>query len=241
MKKISIPIECRDTKSLVSILESSVLCEKINWKDFWANVNDEFSLLELVAKFQDKTDWYILSKNDKIRWDLNLIEEFKDKIIWEHFSSNSGIIFSSDLIDKYLNKWKWKGDYHVDINGSLVSTDCLSRNNGLPLTIDLINRYLDYWDWTALSLNTALIIDHVNPFDEYELNQIYEENINILIYFKNKWSFSRSTYLDDNYFVEIVNKDSIFNNPSINWKREELRIAFIEEIENYNRLYNDNI
>ena len=243
MENISfeLPINVKNTNELMVILDHNLIISKIDWKIFWLKISSRFSITTIISKYSEYMDWNILSSNPNIKWDHNLLNKYESNLNWDLLSCNPGLDLNERLIDNYLTKWKWKGRYSHYRFSTSYYPESLSFNPSLPLSIELIERYLEHWDWVALGLNKGLIIDTYSPYDDPENYDIYDRNIDIIIHFKNKWSYHRSPWEDDNIIASGYGLDSIFNNPSINWERDELRMAFKDEIEIYNKQYDENI
>lgn len=230
MNYLKIPIKYSSIKELIALLKNPEIFKRLNWQQLWLEVEDNLILKCLIKEFYNKTNWDLISQNDRIDWCKEIIDEFQDKLNWSYLSINPSLKAKEQLIKKYSTKLQWKGS----IIKSKYDPSCLSSNSALPfpLTIDFLKSYEEKWDWTALGLNPNLSID-LFGIDDFENESFYEENIKTLIYFKNKWKYFRDFYEDER--LDLYYSDfSIFTNKHINWKRDELRAAFKYEIEKYN-------
>lgn len=159
---------------------------------------------ELLVLLETKLDWYAVSKNTEIKWDINIIEKFYDKweidaesggyplgeIKWYGLSSNPNLPWSVDLIKKYYNKLAF--DYPAE-----YSLGELSTNFGLPWSNDLIDAFIDDWDWNALSASYFLPWSNrfIKKFKDkwnwhlLSLNDSLPWSISLICEFQDFWKF----------------------------------------------------
>lgn len=82
----------------------------INWTLTTHNNNNVPWLFIIETKLDKigQDDWYGLSRNESLPWDVNLINKYCDKWNWKYLSGNQGIPWTIPLINTYNNRWNWE-------------------------------------------------------------------------------------------------------------------------------------
>lgn len=173
---------------------------------FYELISRHYPLNEkLLGIYEKQLNWYAVSCNTQIQWDINLIEKFHDKwnvdaeyggyllgkIKWYGLSSNPNLPWSIELIRKYKENFAFK--YPAE-----YSLGELSTNTNLPWTYDLINAFIDDWDWYALSEASFLpwseyfIKKYIDKWDWHSLsvNESLPWSIDLICQFQDYWRWS---------------------------------------------------
>lgn len=213
-----------------------------DWTFFSRNLTgDEDLVMQIISTFEDKINFYELSKNTNFKWVENIIIKYADRIDWRALSLNTNVQITSKLLDLFKNKWIWGNDYGSR-KYKYYNSKSLSSNPCFPLDVFILEKYSEFIDWRGLGLNPSLqVYNLVWEYCDDKDVELVERSIHILKHFKQYWKFERSTFIDDNAVIAGVERTSIFDNKSINWKIKELRKYFEEEIENFNIKYNESI
>jgi hypothetical protein len=230
------------TQGLFDYLKSNKSNASFNWTYFSKNLKGEEELVnELLETFEEYLDFYSLSSNNNFKWTEKIINNFSDKINWYSLSVNPNLQLTNDILERFQDKWHWGHNYGSRKYG-YYNKNSLSSNPSFPKDPFIIEKFKEKIDWRALGLNTSLSV--YTPIWEYsdaDEIEMVERNIFILKTFKEHWRYKRSTFIDDNACISGLEKTSIFDNKSINWKSSELRKFFDKEIEEFNNEYNESI
>lgn len=127
----------------------------------WRKLSETFSWTEtLLEKYQDKVDWYWISKNMNIHWTIPMTQKFKSCIDWNEFSSYATEeTLIESVIATFKDKWNWQK---------------LSKNPELILSYDLLDKFADFWDWEEIIERSYEDIFKENGMESYER---YKEHI----------------------------------------------------------------
>lgn len=176
---------------------------------FYNLISRHYPLNEkLLSIYENQLDWYAVSCNTQIQWDIKLIEQFYDKwdvdaesggyplgkIKWYGLSSNPNLPWSIELIRQYKEKFAFK--YPTE-----YSLGELSTNPNLPWSSDLVDAFVDDWDWCALSKASFL------PWSERFIKK-YKDNWEWSMLSKNEsipWSISLICKLQDYWHFASIN------------------------------------
>ena len=137
---------------------SNEFMQKIMNEEAWKKLSNDFNWSEtLLEKYQDKVDWYEISRNRNILWTIPMIQKFKNRINWdtfsEYFGEIEGEMVTENIIETFKDKWNWHE---------------LSQNSNVSLSFDLLDKFADLWDWEE-------VIDrYCNNFYEGKGIEFYE-------------------------------------------------------------------
>jgi hypothetical protein len=86
------------------------------------------------------------------------LQEFEDKINWFELSKNTGINWTTEFILKYSDKWieTYLEDVDYTTLRKISKWYGISENNSIPWSIDFINQFDKKLDWKILSANPSL-------------------------------------------------------------------------------------
>ena len=104
----------------------------------------------LIAEFEDKWDWDMLSGYKD--WG-----QAKD---WIYYTSLNEISWTTEIIERFKNRWNWRtlscnGDYNnLQMHGKKYRHSSIFYT--FPWSLDLIEKYENKWDWRLLSGNPHL-------------------------------------------------------------------------------------
>ena len=112
---------------------SNEFMQKIMNEEAWKELSNDFNWSEtLLEKYQDKVDWYEISRNRNILWTIPMIQKFKNRINWDTFSEYFGKIerevVTENIIETFKDKWNWNE---------------LSQNSNVSLSFELLDKYAD--------------------------------------------------------------------------------------------------
>lgn len=111
-----------------------------NWDELCRN--EYFAPSEkIIIEFQNSWNWYFLSLNQNIHWNLALLKKFEYHWDWSELSNNPSLPWSSELLERFKDRWSWYS---------------LSSCRHLKWSVSLIRKFEDYWDWHSLTQNPAL-------------------------------------------------------------------------------------
>lgn len=116
---------------------SNEFMQKIMNEEAWKKLSNDFNWSEtLLEKYQDKVDWYEISRNRNILWTIPMIQKFKNRINWdtfsEYFDKIEGEMVTENIIETFKDKWNWHE---------------LSQNSNVNLSFELLDKFADLWDW----------------------------------------------------------------------------------------------
>ena len=118
---------------------SNEFMQKIMNEEAWKKLSNDFNWSEtLLEKYQDKVDWYEISRNRNILWTIPMIQKFKNRINWDTFSEYFGEVeevVMENIIETFKDKWNWHE---------------LSQNSNVSLSFDLLDKFADLWDWEEI-------------------------------------------------------------------------------------------
>jgi hypothetical protein len=232
----------QSNSSLIEFLSHYQDNPNFDWSFFSKKMSgDEDLIIQIISSFQDRIDFPNFTRNTNFKWSENMIFKYAEKINWTALSLNTNIHLTNNLLETFKTKWFWGHDYGSR-KYTYYNSKSLSSNPCFPLDVFIIEKYSEYIDWRGLGLNPSLKV--YNPVWEYcdeDEFEIVERNIHLLKHFKKYWEFERSTFCDDNAVISGVERTSIFDNKSINWKKSELRVFFEDEINKFNLKYNESI
>ena len=119
---------------------SNEFMQKIMNEEAWKELSNDFNWSEtLLEKYQDKVDWYEISRNRNILWTIPMIQKFKNRINWdtfsEYFDKIEGEMVTENIIETFKDKWNWNE---------------LSQNSNVSLSFELLDKYADLWDWEEI-------------------------------------------------------------------------------------------
>ena len=134
---------------------SKIKNQKLDWNHL--SERPDLNLTnELLAKFEDKWDWYYITRQPELDFsDVNLLDRFVDKWDWSFICEKSNFTLNSKNIKIFKN--------HLDWN-------LISSNTNLEYTKELILEYKPYWNWNKLKQN-ARIIELFGDFIETSIAQ----------------------------------------------------------------------
>jgi DNA polymerase III epsilon subunit-like protein len=209
---------------------------------FYELISRHYPLNEkLLSAFENQLDWYNVSCNIHIQWDINLIEKFynkwdidldyyysngPDSIKWYGLSANPNLPWSIELIRKYKEKFAFK------YLGEECSLGELSTNANLPWSYDLINAFIDNWDWRVLSESSFL------PWSR-RLIKKYIDKWDWSLLSKNEslpWSISLICKFQDFWYLTSINEMILKGKIGITSK-EVIKAYFEDEISIENIAY----
>lgn len=81
---------------------------------------------ELISTFHQELNWFSISKNQSINWDIEFLEKYENSFLWHELAWNSGIEWTTELIKPFKKRLDW---YY------------LGRNTKLPITKSFIEEY----------------------------------------------------------------------------------------------------
>jgi hypothetical protein len=204
-----------ELKRMIQELDSKGL---MDWDYFWEFATIDEPIEYLIGFFEDKVDWYLLSKNENIEWTDRRVSLFSDSLDFSNLSSNKNLACTPEGIEKFAGKWQWG---YRGSGGKLASysVEGLSANPRLPLDVPFLQRNQRFIDFRSLGQNPSLFFKdignyHPESFDDYIA--IYSKTYDILDCFEDKWCMTGS-FWDDGDFAGHA-KDSILHNPEIDWK-----------------------
>lgn len=182
----------------------------IDWDHLSENISYEADLSAFMIKFSDRINWTNLSSNETTKWDMKMILNFEELLDFKELSRNPSIPFNDYLIAQYRNKWSW---------------DLLSNNPSFPIKLETMREFEENIDWVALGLNRSLECRTYSTWESEYIGQEESDHMEIclaiLVRYRRKWKLTERSKSP-----ETVEKDSIGNNPSIDF---DLLIAKWEE------------
>ncbi|WPP48924.1 hypothetical protein [Catalinimonas niigatensis] len=75
-----------------------------------------------INQYKNYWNWYILSSNQSIEWDVDKINKFSDLINFKSLSYNSNAWLTKDVIKKHIDKWDWN---------ALSSNPAVAKHTGI--------------------------------------------------------------------------------------------------------------
>lgn len=144
---------------------------------FHLTSNKSFNLsIDFIKNNEDKElNWFSISENTYLNWDLESIEHYKEKIKWFYFSSN--FKFTNEMIVKFEKHINFKQlshnkniffDYEIiKENENKLDFQYLSSCKNVSWSEKLINDFSDKWNWDALSNNENIkwTFDLIKKYD----------------------------------------------------------------------------
>ena len=206
-----------DTRKIIEQLNSRGI---FDWDYFWRNSDLDDYFEYLAGAFVELVNWNLVSENEQIQWTDKRVELFSDKVNFKLLSKNKNIACSTYIIEKYKAKWCWCGDKSGDKRGKRVwyNIGGLSANPNLPLDLCFLKDMEQYLDFRSLGQNPSLFFQDMrtwHPEIKYEFKDQFDKTFKILSEFESKWCM-KGSYWDDGNFSGYA-KDSIFDNPKIDW------------------------
>jgi hypothetical protein len=218
--------------------------EKINLFKLSSNSSFNFSIKFLNENENFEHNWYGISENNKIIWDIESLELYKSKIKWHYLSKEYK--FTKEMIIKFDNYINFKNisnnknvvfDYEI-INRYKDRLDFyyLSWRNDILWTEKLIADFSDKWNWPNLSNNESIewTKELIGKFDNKLLFNFNESNPDSIY----------GSYFGASVYGLSSNKNTIWSNDLIkdyfekwNWKelsKNENLPWTLELIEKYN-------
>ena len=215
----------------------------------------------MIEKYFEKWDWFNLSINEGIEWNMDLISKFEEKIYFsckhnhndnddwiEYYgyslyglSSNKNIIWSKELFIRYEEKWKYSKlienknfPFTIEIiekNKEKIHWELGYYENSV-WSVEFIEKYEDKWNWYNLSSNKSL------PWS-LELIEKYKDKWNWYSGLSSNKNLPWSINLIHKYSDKFESSEYLWNTlkPYIN---EEMVIELLEEIKNKSNGRNEN-
>jgi len=213
-----------------------------DWTFFSTELSGSGELIaEVFRIYRDRIDFKALSSNFHIEWDQSLTRNVAERLDWGIFSCNPALKLTFNFLLHYRDNWHWKNQFKYHRKYWGWREDCLSKNPALLLDPIVMHEFEQELDWRGVGLNHSLWAreelylpyDGDTDYDEYE----FRRNIGLLLEFKHKWKYDRSTAGDDNECFCYTQKTSIFDNTRIDWKLPQLAEAFADELAEFQTKY----
>jgi len=104
-----------------------------------------------IRRFCPMLNWQLLSRNERVDWNIPFIKEFSPNFFWEDLSNNKALPWSQLFLEEFEDSFDWSA---------------LSSNEKLPWSVNLLQRFQKRWDWVKLSGNDSLPWEE-NLLDKY--------------------------------------------------------------------------
>jgi hypothetical protein len=175
--------------------------DKLYWPDVLAsnyNLTTEFvdEMEESLDGYHNR-EWYRISSNYKIKFNLQFIDRYRSKLQLGEISGYGRI--NCEIIDAYNTEWDVVAYYGSTYNGWLALSINSSWVEDTQECIDLIHKYKDKFDWERLTIIISRYPILVEEFqdcmiwskfgdyhDEYSYRQLQQ--------YQHHWS--ESEYID---------------------------------------------
>jgi hypothetical protein len=173
---------------------------------------------KLLEKYAQVWDWYLLSRNLHLPWDIDLIEQFKNKWQWYTLGRNTAVPWNEDILERFKDQWDWN-----DLSHFPPIT---------PLSPAILRKFEKKWWWVILGRQEHLVnnpdtlkmlFDHLSAVQQEDLFKvdmpaIREENYSWAVPFfeqcpKLNWKFF-SCYRGFPWTKEFIRKHA----QQLDWK-----------------------